>query len=65
MRDDEFDTTNQFETMWAKVDVLQRDREAREAKAFGARARAYEALPETDLERDALHDRGEDEWRYE
>ncbi len=65
MRGDEFDTTNQFETMWAEADERQDAREEREAKAFGARARAYDALPETDHERDALHDSGEDEWRDE
>ncbi len=59
MRDDE------FETMWARADVLQREREEREAKEFGARARAYDALPETDHDRDAAHDSGEDLWRYE
>ncbi len=64
-RDDEFDTTNQFETMWAEADVEQDEREEREAKAVGARARAYEALPETDHDRDAAHDSGEDEWRHE
>ncbi len=59
MRDGEFDTS------WAKADVLQREREEREAKAEGARARAYEALPETDHDRDAAHDSGEDEWEVE
>ncbi len=59
MRDDEFDT------MWAQADVEQREREEREAKAEGARARAYDALPETDHDRDAAHDSGEDEWRDE
>ncbi len=59
MRDDEFGTS------WAKADVLQREREEREAKAAGARARAYDALPETDHDRDAAHDSGDDEWRHE
>ncbi len=65
LRDDEFDTSRGFETMWAKADVEQRDREEREAKAATAKALAYEALPETDHERDAAHDSGEDEWRNE
>ncbi len=54
---------DEFETMWAKTDVLQREREEREAKEFGARARAYVTLPETDHEYDSLHDSGEDEWQ--
>ncbi len=57
-RDDEFDTSWQ-----ARADVLQREREEREAKEFGARARARGALPETDHDRDAAHDSGEDEWQ--
>ncbi len=59
MRNDE------FETMWAKADVEQREREEALAQAAGARARAIDALPETDHDRDAAHDSGEDEWRDE
>ncbi len=68
MRDDEFDTVGQAlgDTSWqARADVEQREREEREAKAFGARARAIDALLETDHDRDAAHDSGEDLWRYE
>ncbi len=66
MRDDEFDTVGQAlgDTSWqALADVGQRERGEREAKAEGARARAHDALPETDHDRDAAHDSGEDELR--
>ncbi len=65
-RDDEFDTVGQAlgDTSWqAQADVEQDAREEREAQAFQAGVRAHDALPETDLGRDALHDSGEDEFR--
>ncbi len=68
MRDDEFDTVGQAlgDTSWqAKAGVGQREREEALAQAAGARARAHDALPETDHDRDAAHDSGEDLWRYE
>ncbi len=49
----------------AKLIVEEDERFEREGEAFLARVRSFRAPPDSDLERDALHDSGEDEWRDE
>ncbi len=54
---------NEFEAMWAKADAEQDKREELVAALAQADVQAYDALPETDHERDAAHDSGEDVFR--